>query len=87
MGTSRVRRRLNVVAPPNRHESTPHESPEPSPPAESSEAPQPDNADPDSAYPDIDAVSTGMALLLHLALRLMKSYDASPIRKDRGRER
>jgi hypothetical protein len=72
MGTSRARRRLiqlNVV------ESIPekHESQEPSPPAESSEVPQPDSAD----QADLDAALTGMSLLLHLALRLMKSSGAS----------
>ena len=75
-GTSRVRRRLNVV------ESIPerHETQEPSTPAARS-GPQPDSAD----QADLDTALTGMSLLLHVALRLMRSYDTNPTRRDNGR--
>ena len=75
VGTSRVRR-LYVVEP----SPAPHESQEP-PAIANSEVPQPDSAD----QADLDAVSTGMSTLLRCALRLMKSYDASPSRRDRSR--
>ena len=66
--TSRVRRRLNVVdSTPDRH--APQEPPAQEPPATDSEAPQPSDAD-----PDLDAISTGMSVLLRAALRLMRSY-------------
>ena len=75
--TSRLRR-LHVVEPsPLQHE--PKEPPR-EPPAGDSEASQPDSAD-----PDIDAISTGMSLLLRLALRLMKSYNTSPSWRGRSR--
>jgi hypothetical protein len=66
MGTSRVRRRLHVV------ESIPdrRETQEPSTPAGSGDAPQPDSS---ADQADLDAALTGMSLLLHAALRLMKS--------------
>ena len=48
----------------------PHEVQEPSStPAGDGEVPQPDGAD-----PDLDAISTGMSVLLRAALRLMRSY-------------
>jgi hypothetical protein len=66
--TSRARR-LNVVEPtPDRHE--PQEPPAQEPPVGDSEVPQPDGA----VDPDLHAISTGMSLLLHLALRLMRSH-------------
>ena len=56
MGTSRVRRRLTVVEPtPDWHE------PQKPPAVADSEIPQPDSAD-----PDIDAVSTGMSVMLRM---------------------
>ena len=87
--TSRARRQLHVVEP----SPAPHEPQEPSSPtpASDSEVPQPDsgkfrvNSEYGDADPDLDAALTGMSLLLHLALRLMKSHDASPTRRDRGR--
>jgi hypothetical protein len=38
--------------------------------------PQPDSTD----QADLEAVSTGMSTLLRMALRLMRSYDVSPVR-------
>jgi hypothetical protein len=63
IGTSRARR-LKVVEPiPDRHGADAQE------PA-SSPAVQPDS----SEAQDLDAALTGMAMLLRVALRLMKSY-------------
>ena len=72
--TSRVRR-LNVVEP----SPAPHEPQKP--PAADSEVPQPDSAD----QADLDAALSGMSVLLRVALRLMRSYEASPTRRDRSR--
>jgi hypothetical protein len=88
VGTSRVRRLHVVETIPNRHADT-HETT----PARDSEIPQPDsdgkfrvNAEYGDADPmDIDATLSGMSVLLRCALRLMRSYDASPTRRDRGR--
>jgi hypothetical protein len=83
---------LNVVEPtPNQHEH--QEPPAQEPPAvvENNEAPpQPDGAG--DASPDIDAAMlqrsmAGMAMLLRVALRLMKSYDAIPERPPARRDR
>jgi hypothetical protein len=60
--TSRVRR-LRVVEP----NPAQYEPQEPSTPTENSEVSQPDSAD-----PDIDGALAGMAVLLRVALRLMK---------------
>jgi len=66
MGTSSVRR-LRVVAPtPNQHEPAPHEPQEPSP--------SPPATDSGDEQAGLDAASTGMALLLRLTLRFMRSY-------------
>jgi hypothetical protein len=55
-------------------------------PAEVGEIAQPDNADQmDADQADLDARLAGMAVLLRCALRVMKEYDASPSRRDRGR--
>jgi hypothetical protein len=68
-GTSRVRRRLHVVESiPDQHNASPQEPS--STPAGSDEAPQLDSAD----QAGLDAALTGMSLLLHAALRLMRSY-------------
>jgi hypothetical protein len=64
--TSRARRLHVVESIPDRHET---QEPSSSTPAGDNEAPQPDGAD----QADLDAISTGMSLLLHVALRLMKS--------------
>jgi hypothetical protein len=76
MRTSRARRRrLHVVEEPNpgRRENGPREPQEASP-AIDGETAQADGAE----QADLDAISTGMAAMLRMALRLMKSYDASP---------
>ena len=70
MGTSRARRRLQVVEPipdPDRHE--PQEPSSSLPAVESREVPQPDSAD----QADLDARLAGMSVLLRVALGLMKS--------------
>jgi hypothetical protein len=88
MGTSRARRRrLHVVEPiPNRrHASPPDQRQRPSTeePAEAGEAPQPNGA---PGQADLDAISTGMVVMLRAALRLMRSCgNASPVRRDRRR--
>jgi hypothetical protein len=70
--TSRVRR-LRVVEPsPVRHEPQASPTEEPSPTTADSAVPQLDSAEQEG----LDAAATGMALLLHLALRLMKSPEA-----------
>jgi hypothetical protein len=104
-GTSRARTSeaslyvVEHVVEPNPHQPEFQEPPtkEPSPtpaqeptPAADSEVPQPDSAGGAQADdPGLDARSSGMALLLRLALRLMKSYGdtppASPARRDRMR--
>ena len=71
VGTSRVRELI-----PDRRSADAQE-----PSAVNSGVPQPDSA----GQADLDAVSTGMSTLLRCALRLMKSYDASPSRRDRSR--
>jgi hypothetical protein len=51
------------------------------------ETPHPDTISEDEQA-DMDARSTGMAMMLRMALRLMKSYgDASPVGRDRGGRR
>jgi hypothetical protein len=81
--TSRVRRRLNVVElNPASHELRKPPAEEPTP-ATDSEVSQPDSDE----QAGLDAASTGMALLLRLTLRFMRSYDASPTRRNRGRGR
>jgi hypothetical protein len=63
--TSRLRRQLNVVESiPNQHE--PQELPVQELPAQE---PTPVN----DGDPDIDAISTGMTVMLRIALRLMRS--------------
>jgi hypothetical protein len=73
--TSRLRR-LHVVEP------SPHPAEPQEPPATDSEVPSPD-----SSQADLDAALAGMSLLLRVALRLMRSHDASqsPSRRERGR--
>jgi hypothetical protein len=51
-----------------------------------SEVPQPDaDVDTQSEQADLDARLIGMSVMLRCALRLMKSYDASPGRRNHGR--
>ena len=63
---------------PSSYEPSSYEPQEPSPATDSEVL---DNAD----RADLDAALTGMSMLLRLALRLMKSYGASPSQRDRGR--
>jgi hypothetical protein len=78
--TSRLRRRLHVVEPkPDWHGPgvcLPVQLPiqEPTPVGDSEVPQPPDGADDaDQAADDLDAISTGMSLLLRVALRLMRS--------------
>jgi len=76
--TSRLRR-LHVVEPsPGQHEP---QEPSSSAPARVDEAPQPDSAGQADLVADLDARLSGMSVLLHMALRLMRSHDASPSRR------
>jgi hypothetical protein len=63
--------------------SSPAQEPSPSPPAVAGGSDSADKTDIDAA--DLDAKLTGMSVLLRAALGLMKEYDASPARRDRGR--
>jgi hypothetical protein len=76
--TSRLRR-LHVVEPSPKHDPGQHENQEL--PANVDEVPPPDSAD----QTDLDATTNGMVTLLRVALRLMRSYDPPPARRDRGR--
>jgi hypothetical protein len=76
--TSRLRR-LHVVEPSPKHDPGQHEKQEL--PASVDEVPPPDSAD----AADLDARLTGMVTLLRVALRLMRSHDASPSRREHGR--
>ena len=79
--TSRLRRLHVVVEPsPGQHEPQERFPRGPSPGTSKNEVPSPN-----SDQADLDARLAGMAMLLRLALRLMKSHDASPSRRNRGR--
>jgi hypothetical protein len=83
MGTSHARRRrLSVVEPtiPTPHEPD-RQEPSPPPAGNISETPQLDSADQEG----LDASLSGMALLLHLTLRLMKESNNEYPRRRRRR--